>query len=79
MARRRKKEPEQDRRTLQICYVCSHKIKGEPVRVGASAAHPDGLYRHIRCVPGGARWLTSKVGKASALREFYESEKGGEE
>lgn len=69
-------EVKPERRHLETCYVCSHKITGEPVRIGASAKHPAGLYRHIRCEPGSARWMDSETGKQSAVRSYFPEQEG---
>lgn len=61
----------EERRTLQTCYVCGHKISGSPVYIPASQKHPEGLYRHIRCEAGTARWLRSDIGKSSENIELF--------
>lgn len=76
MKRRPKKNEPVKPRELHDCYVCGRRITGEPVYIPASLTHPGGLWRHIRCAPGGDRWMKSEHGKASALRAFYERGEG---
>jgi hypothetical protein len=53
----------------QICYVCKKKISAFPVYIGKDT------YRHIRCQPGGLRWLRSERGEKSEVAEFFGEKK----
>ena len=56
-----------------ICYVCKREIASglTPVYIGAGKKHPNGLWRHKMCEPGGARWMDSDRAGESELTEFY--------
>ncbi len=62
---RRKLDEPKERRTLQVCYVCSHKITGEPVYIGQDK------YRHRRCEPGSVRWMNSQRAQESDVTNFF--------
>lgn len=69
----RKLTEKKPRRTLQTCYVCQHKITGDPVALGLlkGQTEEDRLYRHIRCEPGSARWMESKRSLESDVTEYF--------
>ena len=71
--RRHPSLPKPERRDhLEVCYVCAHKITGNPVYIGKA------LYRHQRCEPGSARWQQSERGKASDMAQYFPKAEGGE-
>lgn len=54
------------------CYVCGHE--GRDLQYIGK-----GLYRHkSRCKPGRKRWLESKTGKTSAIREHFDKQENRE-
>lgn len=59
------KQEKQKRRELQTCYVCEHKITGQPQYIGQD------MYRHKRCEPGSARWFNSARAKVSELAPYF--------
>ena len=54
---------------ILTCYVCGKLIRDNPgVYIGGDK------FRHIRCVPGGAKWMGSEQAKHSELTQYFESE-----
>ena len=58
----RKVEGEYKSVTILFCYVCEKKIPNkQEVCIG------NNTYRHPKCVPGGSRWLKSKLNKITDI------------
>ena len=68
---RRKQEEAKERRTLETCIICGVKISGQAVYLTQEK------YRHVRCQPGGARWMESERAKVSELTEFFGGDTNG--
>jgi hypothetical protein len=65
----KQRDEERKNRVLEVCFVCGNTIKDKSVFVGQEK------YRHIRCQPGGARWMKSTRAKESLITEFFDGVK----
>lgn len=50
-----------------ICFICNEPFSNKELKIRISSTN----CRHVKCTPGSPKWMKSKIGKDSKMRQYF--------